>query len=40
MVSLLLALIGRSDEDNLKYLVHIGANGIVEVTKEDDETSQ
>jgi type II secretory pathway pseudopilin PulG len=30
---------GKSDEDKLKYLVHIGANGIVEVITEDDETN-
>jgi len=31
--------LGKSDEDVLKYLVHIGANGIVEVIIEDDETN-
>jgi len=30
---------GKNDEDKLKYLVHIGANGIVEVIIEDEETN-
>jgi len=30
---------GKKDEDTLKYLVHIGANGIAEVIVEDEETN-